>query len=65
MGKVTTVDSNTLNYLLGIEKAYYTLHEKLGKSVTNEVYNDNLDVNEHEYNLEQLKEIALDHYHEL
>ncbi|WP_245153946.1 hypothetical protein [Jeotgalibacillus proteolyticus] len=55
--KVDTNETETYKQM------FLDLHSKLQSTVINEVYNDDLDVNEHEFNVDQLKEIALDHYH--
>ena len=63
MGSTITLSMMSYRELKSIQRAYSDLHDKLSSTVTNEVYNDDLNVNEHEFDVEQLKEIALDHYH--
>ncbi|WP_404407682.1 hypothetical protein [Jeotgalibacillus malaysiensis] len=50
--------------LEGYQIMLFDLHKKLSSAVINEIYNDDLDVNEHEFDVQKLQEIALDHYHD-
>ncbi len=64
MGPVVTVSLKEYQELESYRKAFFELHRNLVSTVTNETYNDDLDVNEHEFDFQKLQEIALDHYHD-